>query len=647
MDTSRIAEPKPSFWEHMDWVVGLVETAVDGIIVIDDHGKIGYANPAALRLFGYTASELAGKNVSVLMPQPYRSAHDDYIANYRNSGIRKIIGIGREVTGQRKDGSVFPMHLSISEVIVGGQRLFTGITRDISREKKAEEALRALTFRYEAILAAAPDLIVEVDRTRKHVWMNQAALDFYGDDAIGREPADYFVGPQDTYETVRPLLEGVDETIYVESLQRRKDGEPRLLAWWCRCLRDSEGNVIGALSTARDITHRKRSEQEQRRLLDELTERNKKITCLYSVGRAIASSKSDDDLFEALVQLIRPACYRPETARARISYDGKQYAEPGVVETPWGFSSDIIVAGRKRGSIEVFYLEARDQVEVRQFLREDRDLIEAIAQTIGETEERRYAEAQVIQASKLASVGELAGGVAHEINNPINGIINCADILLGSIPEGTKERQFVELVRSEADRVAVIVRNLLTFSRQEREEHSQARLADIVNVVLSLSGKSIAKSHIELQVDVPDDLPKVRCRSERIQQVLMNLIINAIHALDEQYPGEDPRKKLFIRGTVTTMARKRYMRLTVEDWGTGIDPAHVDRLFDPFFTTKGRDKGTGLGLSVSDGIVKEHGGSMSVESELGKYSRFHVDLPLDADANAKAGNNSPASRKEA
>lgn len=186
MFDSSSAEYTSDFWQHKDWVVGLVESAVDGIIVIDERGAIGYANAAALRLFGYEMDEVIGRNVSLLMPEPYRSAHSDYIASYRQSGVKKIIGIGREVAGRRKDGAVFPMHLSISEVTVDGRRLFTGITRDISREKKAEESLRALTFRYEAILAAAPDLIVEVDRNRKHVWMNQAALNFYGDGSSSR-----------------------------------------------------------------------------------------------------------------------------------------------------------------------------------------------------------------------------------------------------------------------------------------------------------------------------------------------------------------------------------------------------------------------------------------------------------------------------
>lgn len=624
-------ESGDSFWVSKDWIFGLVESAVDGIIVIDENGLVGYANPSAERLFGYEAAELVGQNVWVLMPEPDRSNHDEYIRHYRTTGDKRIIGIGREVIGRRKDGTLFPMHLSVSEVNAAGKRIFTGIIRDISREKKAEEALRSLTFRYEAILSAAPDIIVEVDLDRKHVWMNQAGFDFYGDDALGREPADYFVGEQNTYEIVQPLFEGSEATIYTESWQRRKDGEPRLLAWWCRSLRDSEGRVIGTLSTARDITHQNRNEQEQARLLQELTDRNRIITCLYGVGEVIRSSLTDPELFEAVAYQIRPACYRPEITRARITFDGQRYGEPGFTETPWGLSADITVGGRVRGSIEVYYLAENSDAEPRQCMREDRDLIEAIARTLGETEERRNAEAKVIQASKLASIGELAAGVGHEINNPINGIINCADILLRNLPEGSKERQYAELVRSEADRVAVIVRNLLTFSRQDREHHSLARLADIVNVVLSLTRKSIAKANIDLAVDVPETLPKVRCRSEQIQQVLMNLIINAIHALEERYPQYDPGKKLFIRASPVRDGAGDYLRLVVEDWGTGIHPSYLDRLFDPFFTTKGRDRGTGLGLSVSDGIVKDHGGSITVESELGRYSRFNVDLPLDSE----------------
>jgi signal transduction histidine kinase len=248
---------------------------------------------------------------------------------------------------------------------------------------------------------------------------------------------------------------------------------------------------------------------------------------------------------------------------------------------------------------------------------------------LGVTIERRDAETKVLQASKLASIGELAAGVGHEINNPVNGIINCADILLETLEGGSKNHQFAELVRSEADRIAKIVRNLLTFSRQDRERHSPARLCDVVEAVLSLSRKKIAKSHVELTVNVPEDLPKLKCRSEQLQQVFMNLIINALHSLDDKYPQDNAKKKLNIIGRRIEFDGEPWIRLTIEDFGGGISPVHMERLFDPFFTTKGRDRGTGLGLSVSDGIVKDHGGHISVDSELGQYARFHVDMPLD------------------
>jgi len=490
-----------------DWLRDVIETAVDAIIVISEQGLIQYMNPAGVRMFGYTLDEVIGESVSLLIPAPHRQRHGSYIAEYLRTGQAKVIGTGREVTYCRKDGEIFPAHLSVSEVMVGDRRMFTGILCDISREKVAQE--------------------------------------------------------------------------------------------------------------------------EQRRLLDELKERNKRITCLYSVGEVIRASEIETDLFHNVVGLVRPACYRPEITRALLVFDDQTYVDKAFERTPWRFSENIIAGGRTRGVLEVYYLDVlEDDPQAQRFLEEDRNLIEAIARTLGETVERREAEAQVVQASKLASIGELAAGVGHEINNPINGIMNCADILIGQLQDAPKALQFAELIRSEADRVATIVRNLLTFSRQDREQRRPARLCDIVNAVLSLCGKRITKSHIDLRQRIPEDLPEVNCRHEQMQQVVMNLIINAIHALDDRYPEMAPKKVLTLTGKTITRNREPFIRLTVEDRGTGIPPALRDRLFDPFFTTKGRDKGTGLGLSVSDGIVRDHGGFISVESDVGRYARFHVDLPL-------------------
>jgi signal transduction histidine kinase len=270
--------------------------------------------------------------------------------------------------------------------------------------------------------------------------------------------------------------------------------------------------------------------------------------------------------------------------------------------------------------------------------QEDCTLVEAIARTLGEAVERREAEAKVIQASKLASIGELAAGVGHEINNPINGVINCADILLENMPADHPDKQFAALIRSEAERVATIVKKLLTFSRQQQEQYSRASMAEVLDSVLSLSAKKIEKSLIELRLRVPDTLPRIRCRGEQLQQVVMNLIINAIHALDERYPEGSPNKIMTIAIQTAQIRGRAFLEVVVEDNGVGMTDATRVRLFDPFFTTKGRDKGTGLGLSVSDGIVKDHGGFFEVESIPGEFARFKVYLPVDGPTSGPNGN---------
>lgn len=495
--------------ERDAWTRAIVETAVDGIIAINGYGIIEYFNPAAERLFGYKSEEVLGKNVSMLMPEPHSKGHDRYLSNYREGGPARVIGIGQEAVARRKDGTLFPIELSVSEVRVGARHVFTGIIHDITERKKARG---------------------ELDR-----------------------------------------------------------------------------------------------------LVRDLNKRNIEITCLYRVNESIRSGDVLVDIFRDVVQLVGPACLHPEIARARVTFDGEVYISAPFEETPWHIAANIVVVGRARGMVEVFYLEERPILDEGPFLKEERDLIEAIASALGETVERREAEAKVIQASKLASIGELAAGVGHEINNPVNGIMNCADILMANSEEGSKNRQFAELIRSEAERIAKIVLNLLTFARQDKERHSPARLCDIVGTVLSLSRKKIVKSHIDLRVDVPADLPKLNCRSEQLQQVLMNLLINSLHALDERYPDAHPDKILAITAQAVEYTGQTLLRLSIKDHGCGIAPAHMERLFDPFFTTKGRDKGTGLGLSVSDGIVKAHGGTISVKSEQGVFSEFLVDLPLNHD----------------
>jgi len=263
------------------------------------------------------------------------------------------------------------------------------------------------------------------------------------------------------------------------------------------------------------------------------------------------------------------------------------------------------------------------EVSLRQATLLGRSVVLAVVRDVSD---RRSLEAQLRQSQKLESIGTLASGVAHEINNPLMGMINYAELITLNT-EDEELTGYAEEIKAEGTRVAEIVRNLLSFARQERETHSPARLIDIVDWTLSLTQSVLRQDLIDLRIEVPRDLPKVKCRSQQIQQVLLNLLTNARDALNERYPGADPDKIIVVSGAAVEDSGRRWVRLTVEDHGVGIPSEIADRLFDPFFTTKPRDEGTGLGLSISYGIVREHGGRLTVETTPEGTTRFHVVLP--------------------
>lgn len=236
---------------------------------------------------------------------------------------------------------------------------------------------------------------------------------------------------------------------------------------------------------------------------------------------------------------------------------------------------------------------------------------------------------QLRHQQKLESVGTLASGVAHEINNPVNGIVNYAQLILDRLggDKHEAEREYAGEIIRETERVATIVRNLLQFSRHEEGSYSPAPIADIVKSTLSLIRTVMLRDQITLETEVADDLPAIQCRSQQIQQVLMNLMTNARDALNARYEGYHQDKILRLTARRLTVEGEEWVRVTVEDHGTGIPPETQERMFDPFFTTKDRATGTGLGLSISHGIVRDHQGRLSVDSQPGTPTRFHLDLP--------------------
>ncbi|RJQ53499.1 MAG: PAS domain S-box protein [Nitrospiraceae bacterium] len=241
--------------------------------------------------------------------------------------------------------------------------------------------------------------------------------------------------------------------------------------------------------------------------------------------------------------------------------------------------------------------------------------------------EQKNAEAEALRASHLAALGELAAGVAHEINNPINGIINYAQILVNKLKRENAENDIAGRIIKESNRIAVIVKNLLSFSRQRKDEKMPVDVIAILSEALALTGTQIQKDHIELKMDVPVSLHKTTANPQRIEQVFLNILSNARYALNSKYPSAHEDKILEIEAGEVALDDKLYIRLTFHDHGTGISRGIIDKVIKPFFTTKPEGSGTGLGLSISYDIIKSHGGNLTIDSQEGEFTRIIIDLP--------------------
>jgi PAS domain S-box-containing protein len=242
--------------------------------------------------------------------------------------------------------------------------------------------------------------------------------------------------------------------------------------------------------------------------------------------------------------------------------------------------------------------------------------------------ERDRFEDQLRQQQRLESIGTLASGVAHEINNPVQGIMNYAELIAESNAADDLIREFSLEIQHETQRVAAIVRNLLAFSRQELTESGETTsVAEIVEGTVSLIRAVMRRDQIRLDIDIPGDLPKLSCRRQQIQQVIMNLVTNARDALNARWSGYHELKSVHVRAVAFERDGAAWVRVEVRDHGGGVPESVVAHIFDPFFTTKGRDQGTGLGLAVSHGIVNDHGGRLLLDNHPGEGARFLIELP--------------------
>jgi PAS domain S-box-containing protein len=241
--------------------------------------------------------------------------------------------------------------------------------------------------------------------------------------------------------------------------------------------------------------------------------------------------------------------------------------------------------------------------------------------------EKEQMQRMLFESSKLASLGELSAGVAHEINNPLNGIINFAQLLKDDLVTLNDEHQFMlDNIIGEGRRISQIVSSLLTFARHDSPAFARVEIADTIKDSLSLFAHQLHKDGITVRIDLPSYLPPIFADKSRLRQVMVNLISNAHYALKADSSGKE--KLLLITGHEKRLGDDRKLCIEFFDNGIGMSQRNKDKVFNPFFTTKRDDGGTGLGLSLSFGIVQAHQGRLTVESEEGSYTRFTIELPV-------------------
>lgn len=477
----------------------LLAAPLDPFFTIDLYGTIYAASNSVERVFQWTPGELLGKNIKILMPEPYHSEHDEYLANYRTTGKTNILNQAREFTAVRKDGTLFPCEITVSLAPMAGQEpLVVGFIRDITQRQRDREALQANEARLRALLAAPldPTLTIDVFGTI------HAAGDAF-EHVFGWKPAE-LIG-----KNVKMLM---PEPYHSEH--------------------------------------------------DEYLANYRRTGKTYIIGR---------------VRVFRG-----------VRKDGSE------------FPCEIAVSAAEiRGQPPMIVGLIRDITERKQIEAEMEKLNAMLAERNTELEHFAY------NSEKLASMGKLAAGVAHEIRNPLTAIKMHLFAMQQSLRNRPELEEDFRVVGDEIDRLESVVRNFLDYSRSPALKVQTLTVATMLDRVLELFGRRLANKGIQVMREGDAALPPVQADLEQMKQVFINLLTNAEEAMPEGG----------IIGIICGQTRDETDHpmnvIRFHDNGPGISPEIRRRLFEPFFTTK--EEGTGLGLGIARRIVEGHGGRLVLE----------------------------------
>jgi signal transduction histidine kinase len=356
-----------------------------------------------------------------------------------------------------------------------------------------------------------------------------------------------------------------------------------------------------------------------------LLERIKELTCLSNIAEIAQDPETPtEEVLRRVVTILPHAWQYHDLASARLTFDGRVYETPGFVETGQKQSSKILVNGKPRGTVEVVYREKKPDLDEGPFLTEERNLINNVAGQVALILERRETERdrsrlqdQLRHADRLATIGQLAAGVAHELNEPLSSILGFAQLAGKSAKLPDPIGEDIEKIVTASLHAREIIKKLMLFARQTPPMKTQVNLNQVIEEGLYFLESRCVRAGIELVRLLSPDVPEIIADPGQITQVLVNLAVNSFQAMPDG-------GKL----TIMTQVIDDHIRLVVKDTGIGMNEDVKSQIFLPFFTTKEISEGTGLGLAVVHGIVTSHHGSIHVESTVGSGTQFEIHLPI-------------------